>query len=150
MSPNIKDESGYTPLHAAASYNNLEAIKLLIEEGALVNNQDCDGDTALHLSESSTTAQLLISFGADPKLCNILGHLPIEIAYREGREDVVAYLTQFTPDYSILVDETVEKEIDIVELENSAIDVYEYARAHGINLEIINEEDGDASGSLDR
>ena len=121
-----------------------------MNQGALINIQDADGDTALHVSESAESTQLLLSYGADPQLCNSLGYLPIEIAYREGREDVVAVLTPYTPEYRKLENDDVERDINLEDLENEAIDVYEIARMHGINLEIINEEGTEEEKVLDR
>ncbi|XP_033626087.1 uncharacterized protein LOC117289186 isoform X2 [Asterias rubens] len=42
------EETGNTPLHWAASYGNLDTVKLLCEKGADINSANVDGATALH------------------------------------------------------------------------------------------------------
>ena len=93
LSPDVQDEFGYTPLHAAASYGHTELTRLLVTKyGALVNTKDMEGDTALHLAESEEVASLLVELGADPTIRNDLGYMPIETAYIEGWVEVVDYL----------------------------------------------------------
>jgi ankyrin repeat protein len=98
LSVNSKDENGYTPLHAAASYEHRELIRILVEEyGAMVDIRDEDGDTPMHVCYDLETVKLLIELGADPHARNNDGRLPIECAYLEDASDVVEYLKQFTP-----------------------------------------------------
>ncbi len=44
---NSEDEEGRTPLHYAAMYGSLGAVKLLIQNGADINACDGDGKTPL-------------------------------------------------------------------------------------------------------
>ena len=67
---NSMDDNGYTPMHAAASYNHVELIQFLISRGGNVNIQDPDGDTPLHVCENVSMAQALISLGANINLQN--------------------------------------------------------------------------------
>jgi ankyrin repeat protein len=98
MSVNSKDENGYTPLHAAASYEHTELIRILVEEyGAEIDIRDEDGDTPMHMCYDLETVKLLIELGADPHATNSEDKLPIECAYLEDAIDVVEYLRQFTP-----------------------------------------------------
>ena len=65
---NAKAGAGDTPLHAAASNGNTEAIQLLRSFGADVNAKTNDGYTPLHeaaLIGQTAAIQLLKSFGAD-------------------------------------------------------------------------------------
>jgi ankyrin repeat protein len=76
VGPDIQDDYGYTPLHAAASYGQDEIVRLLISDyKAFVNIQDEQGDTALHLVEEVSTCKLLIELGADPQIRNEEGRL---------------------------------------------------------------------------
>jgi ankyrin repeat protein len=76
VGPDIQDDYGYTPLHAAASYGQDEIVRLLISDyKASVNIQDEQGDTALHLVEEVSTCKLLIELGADPQIRNEEGRL---------------------------------------------------------------------------
>lgn len=60
FSPNSKDANGYTPVHAAASYGNIDLLKLLISRGGDINIQDEEGDTPLHHVEAVNVAKLLV------------------------------------------------------------------------------------------
>lgn len=50
ISPNASDESGSTPLHAAAMWADLKMVRLLVENGADSNSVDGDGATPLDLA----------------------------------------------------------------------------------------------------
>ncbi|OMH81465.1 Ankyrin repeat-containing protein [Zancudomyces culisetae] len=67
---NIQDDNGYSPLHAASSYNNLELIDFILQNGGNVNILDNDGDSPLHVCESVECAIHLIKNGADYKILN--------------------------------------------------------------------------------
>ncbi|KAJ3018547.1 hypothetical protein HKX48_002826 [Thoreauomyces humboldtii] len=101
LSPNVKDENGYTPLHAAASYSHLPLIDLLVTtHGADVNITDSDGDTPLHMCETRAAAEKLVTLGCDVNVRNDEGKLAIEVADEDEREEVVAYLREFHPDFT--------------------------------------------------
>lgn len=71
FSPNSADPNGFTPIHAAASYGNVDLLRYLLQNGGNVNVQDKDGDTPLHHVESVDVASILIGeFGADYKIKN--------------------------------------------------------------------------------
>jgi uncharacterized protein len=137
MAVDSKDENGYTPLHAAASYNHLELIRLLAEHQANLNIQDIDGDTPLHVSQDLETVKLLVQLGADPTIRNQEQRLPIEIAHIERAEEVVTFLKEFTPQYiEYEQDETDEQFEHLMrELESHGVKVSEIAE------EIISEEE---------
>ncbi|KAJ8331747.1 hypothetical protein BDV3_000905 [Batrachochytrium dendrobatidis] len=100
MDANAKDSSGYTSLHAAASYNHLDLMRMLVKEyGADPNVVDHDGYTPLHVIETADAGRVLIELGADPTKRNHSGQLPIETAFTECWTDVVDYLQEFTPDF---------------------------------------------------
>ena len=60
---NAKDDSGWTPLHRAASKVHNKIAKLLIEEGADVNAVNKDGLAPLDYAENETFG-VLIDHGA--------------------------------------------------------------------------------------
>ena len=60
---NAKDESGWTPLHWAASKVHNKTAKLLIKEGADVNVVNIDGLSPLDYAENETFG-FLIDHGA--------------------------------------------------------------------------------------
>ena len=65
--------NGFTPLHCACSYNNPEAVKLLVERGADVEAIDRDtGHTPLHYACGYgylECVQPLLDHHADPGEC---------------------------------------------------------------------------------
>uniref|UniRef100_A0A7S1UWS1 Uncharacterized protein n=1 Tax=Grammatophora oceanica TaxID=210454 RepID=A0A7S1UWS1_9STRA len=70
------DENGYSLLHSAASYNQVEIMRWLLQHqpaaGAVnVNAADSDGDTPLHHTEKVEAARFLVEIGrADPNVQN--------------------------------------------------------------------------------
>ncbi len=94
FSPNSKDENGYTPMHAAASYNRKEILSYLISKGGDANIQDGDGDTPLHQAETVEIAKILLGEGnADPNTKNSEGNTALE-ALQEDNEfpDLINFL----------------------------------------------------------
>jgi ankyrin repeat protein len=87
------DKNGVTALHHAVRFRSPEAVKVLIERGANVN-QACrrNGSTPLHRAATQTGApgtagrgdaakeiiKLLLAAGADPAIKNKLGKKPAD------------------------------------------------------------------------
>uniref|UniRef100_A0A7S2PQG5 Uncharacterized protein n=1 Tax=Leptocylindrus danicus TaxID=163516 RepID=A0A7S2PQG5_9STRA len=72
------DDNGYTLLHAAASYSQMEVLEWLTsQEGCDLNVQDSDGDTPLHHCDAVEAAQLLIERGASVDVKNNAGETPL-------------------------------------------------------------------------
>ncbi len=92
------DETGYTPLHYAASIGKLHAAKFLIERGADVS--DGKGTMLTPLQTASTAGhvelvKLLIEHGADPtKGAKLTGSTPLITAAANRRFDVVKLLLE--------------------------------------------------------
>ncbi|KAG6906703.1 hypothetical protein DXG01_012527 [Tephrocybe rancida] len=62
--PNAPDEHTYTPMHAAASYGQIDILTYLLSRGGDVNITDGDGDTPLYTAETLETARFLVEHGA--------------------------------------------------------------------------------------
>lgn len=90
---NDHDNSGYTPIHAAASYGHLDLLRYLISVGGDVNIQDEDGDTPLHSVEDVTTAAVLVQeFNANWRHKNHEGQTPLAKAEEEDEfPELIAY-----------------------------------------------------------
>lgn len=75
MSPNQKDNAGFTPLQGACSRGSIDIARLLLEYGA--NHSDApSGIHPLHEAvENGDTemVRLLLSYGADPMLATYAG-----------------------------------------------------------------------------
>ncbi|KAH3668869.1 hypothetical protein OGAPHI_002624 [Ogataea philodendri] len=95
FSANSKDPNGYTPIHAAVSYGNLDLLRYLISQGGDINVQDSDGDTPLHHAESVEVAKVLVEeLNADYKLKNNDGLTPAK--YQEEEQEfpeLIEYLS---------------------------------------------------------
>jgi hypothetical protein len=91
VSVNAQDDFGYTALHAACSYRNVEIAKWLIEHGADVRAVDEDGDTALTACEDPACADLLLAAGADLFAANKEGHVAYQVAVWEVRDEMVEW-----------------------------------------------------------
>ena len=84
-------------MHAAVGYCRVDIIEWLLglnKEGETtiidVNARDNDGDTPLHHCDDAISAKLLIKAGANPKLTNDEGKIPLEVKEEEledGEED---------------------------------------------------------------
>ncbi|KAJ7158801.1 ankyrin repeat-containing domain protein [Mycena filopes] len=91
LSANAPDPFTYTPMHAAASYGQLEVLEYLISRGGDVNVQDGDGDTPIYTVENVETARFLVDHGATLDRQNSEGVSPID-HLREEFSEVASYL----------------------------------------------------------
>ncbi|KAJ6531740.1 ankyrin repeat-containing domain protein [Mycena capillaripes] len=91
LSPNAPDEFTYTPMHAAASYGQLQVLEYLISRGGDVNIEDGDGDTPIYTVENVETARFLVDHGAVLERQNSEGVSPID-HLREEFSEVANYL----------------------------------------------------------
>ena len=86
---NAADENGYTLLHAAASYNQLDILRFLLGSSNQVNVNavDNDGDSALHYSTKVDAARLLIDIGKiNPSITNSDGKTALQAKQEEINE----------------------------------------------------------------
>ncbi|KAG7820249.1 hypothetical protein KL928_001686 [Ogataea angusta] len=92
---NSKDPNGYTPMHAAASYGNLDLLRYLVSQGGDINIQDSDGDTPLHHVETLKAARFLIEeLKADIKIKNKDGLTPAKYQEEEDEyPELIEYLS---------------------------------------------------------
>ena len=77
VDPNTKDEHGNTILHVASQNGNKRLIKVALRWGANINDQNKQGQTALHYLfayKYENLAAYLISKGADDTLQNEFGY----------------------------------------------------------------------------
>jgi len=81
------DSNGFTFVHAAASYGQIEALRwILSQQGVNVNAPDTDGDTPLHHCDCATAARVLVEEGnADFGIRNNEGKTA-----REAKEEELA------------------------------------------------------------
>jgi len=94
----IRDTLGGTALHVAIFQDNLEAIKLLLDNGFDINAASFyHGYTPLHYcvwTNNLAAANLLVSYNADKNIKDMNGHTPLEKATREGKRDILLILSR--------------------------------------------------------
>jgi len=93
-SVNAKGRSGWTPLMYAAMYGDPQDLRLLLERGARLNEQNDDGATALmYAVDDPVKTRLLLEKGADPNLRSGQGRTALLIAAGlTGTEETVKLL----------------------------------------------------------
>lgn len=97
VNPNAvtKNEQLTTALHIAASNNNEEIGKLLIEANANVNAIQATGETPLHFAAQHGNIDFIVALlenGADTRIINISGLSPIDLAYEKGHREIAEIL----------------------------------------------------------
>jgi ankyrin repeat protein len=96
----IRDYSGdgWTALHLAAAFGTPETVRLLLEQGAMVDTVSKNPQTnqplhaAMALGRNPETIQLLLAAGADPNARQTGGFTPIFSAAAANRRDLVEIL----------------------------------------------------------
>lgn len=84
-------------LYYGARYGHLDVVKYLVENGADVNNQAIDGDSALHESASSghlDVVQYLVRQKANIYIRNKVGQTVLHSAVKSNNIDIISYLVR--------------------------------------------------------
>ena len=102
---------GRPPLVDAAKNGDRDALRALLQKGAIVNAAEADGTTALHWAsyrDDVESAGLLIRAGADVNAANDLGVTPLWTASQNGSEAMVRRLLDAgaNPNAALLLGET--------------------------------------------
>ena len=94
-----RSSSGWTALHYASYYLQLETVKWLFENGADVSTSSADGSTALHFATQAPSAggrrqveiiRVLLANGADPTVEDGKGQTPLSIAEKRRIPSIIA------------------------------------------------------------
>ncbi|KAJ0392773.1 hypothetical protein P43SY_003359 [Pythium insidiosum] len=91
------DDSGWTPLQAAARWGHLEAVKLLLRAGARTESANESGATALHWAASygyADVVEALLGAGANVNAQQENGTTVLHFAAANGNPNVVTLLLQ--------------------------------------------------------
>ncbi|XP_068160854.1 ankyrin-3-like [Antennarius striatus] len=95
MMVNRTTESGFTPLHIAAHYGNINVATLLLNRGAAVDFKARNDITPLHVASkrgNSNMVRLLVERGAKIDARTKDGLTPLHCGARSGHEQVVGML----------------------------------------------------------
>ncbi|XP_061182605.1 uncharacterized protein LOC133190936 [Saccostrea echinata] len=103
MDINVRDYKGATPLHRS---KNTEIMELLLDAGALVDAEDVEGNTPLHVKcygesgkpSDMTSIELLLNKNASLSKRNSRGLLPIHCCAMQGRIDVMRMMMRYDHD----------------------------------------------------
>ncbi len=82
-----KDYYYYTPLIVGSAWGRTEAVRLLLNEGADINNTDGDKQTALFLAcwnKREEVIRILLKSGADVEKTNVNQETPLILAVRHN------------------------------------------------------------------
>jgi ankyrin repeat protein len=93
---NVSDERGFTPLMNATISESIDIMKLLISNGANVNQRNNDGASALHFAAGDGSLEriaLLVEGGGDVTVASESG-TPLSWAAGNGRAEAIRYLAQ--------------------------------------------------------
>ena len=96
-SPDLRDSSGLTPLHWAASLGRAEVVTALSEAGAVMEARAVADVTPLHLAVALGSAEAvtaLLEEGANPNVWDENGKTPLHRAASLGRAEVVTALSE--------------------------------------------------------
>ena len=95
---NYKDPAdGSSPLHKASENGHLEIVKILIQNGAIVNATNKCEYTPLNIAAENghlEVVKILLINGADTKIGNQFKWIPLHCAAIKGHINVVKYLAK--------------------------------------------------------
>jgi ankyrin repeat protein len=80
-----------TALILATLHKNEDLLSWLIEQGANINHQDRNGDSALHFAgqeKNEEAAKLLLDVGADLNVVDVYGNAPLWRAVFNAKDDM--------------------------------------------------------------
>jgi ankyrin repeat protein len=98
--PNETDRMGWCPLHHAfgPSYERPDAIRALVQHGAVVDSRDGLQRTALHRAAGfghAESVQVLLDAGADPSLRDRHGYSAIQRAILTGHREIAELIQSY-------------------------------------------------------
>ncbi len=96
-----QESLGETELMSAAWYNDVDAVRSLLESGVEIEEVDKEGSPALHYAvyaDSKEALKLLLSAGADPNSEDDFGNVPLLIAFEYDVYEIAQLLLEYGAD----------------------------------------------------
>uniref|UniRef100_A0A3Q2Y1Z6 Ankyrin 2 n=1 Tax=Hippocampus comes TaxID=109280 RepID=A0A3Q2Y1Z6_HIPCM len=103
-SPDVRNIRGETALHMAARAGQMEVVRCLLRNGALVDAMAREDQTPLHIASrlgKTDIVQLLLQHMAHPDAATINGYTPLHISAREGQVETAAVLLEAGASHSM-------------------------------------------------
>jgi ankyrin repeat protein len=100
--PNQVDNFFVTALHLAAAHGQIDAMSLLLKEGANINAQNVAGDYPLHSAvDTISSIKLLVKAGAVVNAKNNTGQTVLHLAADGGKAEIVKFLIESGADINM-------------------------------------------------
>jgi len=96
--PNIKDSNGWTALHYACEFGDLESVKILVNNKIIIDSYSNNSRTPLHLASihnSPSIVKFLLENMSDPNFKDHSGCTPLLLAAKYGNVDCMALLLAY-------------------------------------------------------
>jgi cytohesin len=141
--PNARDKDGKTPLHYAVAHRHSDAVKLLLEYGAEVDEELAEALrlTPLHLAASRGSVEeveRLLSRDGDPNARDVFGRTPLHYAAARNRKAVAELLLKHGADPNAK-DESGKTPLDLA-VRRCAVDVLELLLPHAGDVDAVAEK----------
>lgn len=144
---NAKAGSGRIPLHLAASWANLDMVKLLLHKGADVDRKDYSGFTPLInaiVSNDVLVVQTLLEYGANVNARDDFRGSPLEVAcnFHDRRSCcVVECLLQFGADPNAIDVKGYTVLLYLMRYRNPSLELVKRLLEYGADVNVVAEDD---------
>lgn len=99
--PNTKDSNGWTALHYACQFGDMESVKILTDTGAYIDTYSNNKRIPLHLAANMNYPEIvkyLLEKKSNPNYKDELGCTPMHLAAKQGNTKCIEYLLFYGAD----------------------------------------------------